>query len=150
MPMNPSFVMLHSDYRNSQEAYKCLRRLEKESTREAMHRCHAETAGIACTVSFLGRSQQATGDPGGSKVLMSMPLTWCLSDCKQSTELRQGMSHGRRRTMHRPEDIIPEYAQPLLKGWGMDKVKRERHSRSFGCAAAETDIEAGKVVLVGG
>lgn len=49
--------------------------------------------------------------------------------------------------MHRPEDIIPEYAQPLLKGQKTEKVKTEQHSRLFGCAAAETDREAGKVTV---
>lgn len=39
------------------------------------------------------------------------------------------MSHGGRRTMHRPEDIIPENAPPLLKGQRTEKVKREWHGR---------------------
>lgn len=101
------------------KAYKCLSRPGREAHMVAAHRWHAEAAGTACTVPFPEKSQQATRDPGWSEVLMSVCVTdnptWCPNNCKQGTVLRQEMNRGRRRAIHRPEDIIPGYAQPLLK-----------------------------------
>lgn len=120
-----------------------------EETRKGKHAQRQRTGGMQRWLaqparrSFPRRSQQATRDPGWSKDLISIYVTdnptWCPSDCKRSTVLRQEMSHGRRRTMHRPEDIIPEYAQPFLKAQRTERIAQQ--------AVAETDTEAGKVTI---
>lgn len=106
---------------------------ERKARRVAMRRWHTEAAGTAHKVPFPRRSQQATRNPGWSQTMsiyVTDNPTWCPSDCKQSKVLRQEMSHSRR-TTHRPEDILPGYAQPFLKA-------------AFACAVAETDSEAGR------